>query len=75
MTKVLLLLVTLLLAPALYAAGNQEVSVLGKRCVGAECTQAAPAPNKNILNYLGSTPVQLILAGVLLIAVRILAKK
>ena len=65
------------LSPALGLADPMQLARVDSRCIGAECVQASSAPikSKTSMADFSPTPAQLLLAGIALIAVRILAKK
>jgi hypothetical protein len=75
--KLLFITSFLLLSPALGTAADSQLVNVDSNCVGTACAQASPAATqtKKSLADFSPTPVQLLLAGIALIAVRTMAKK
>jgi len=67
----------LVLSPEFGLTADAQLAAVDSRCVGNSCAQAAPAANQsqNATDDFSPTPVQLLLAGMALIAVRIAVKK
>lgn len=75
--KILFITSIIFLSPSLGVTADSQLVDFDSRCVGTACAQASPAANqtKNSLADFSPTPVQLLLAGIALIAVRMTVKK
>jgi hypothetical protein len=75
--KLLFITSFIFLSPVLGIAAESQLVPVDSSCVGTACAEASPAANqtKNALADFSPTPVQLLLAGIALIAVRTMAKK
>ena len=72
--KIVFISLMLFLSPGFGFTEDVQLARVESRCVDAACVQAA-IQSKSVLADFSPTPVQLLLSGIALIAVRLLAKK
>jgi len=75
--KIIFITSILFFSPVLGLSSDAQIAKADSRCVGAGCVNADSAvkPSTGLLADFATTPVQLLLAGIVLIAIRIAAKK
>ena len=72
--KILFITLMLFLSPGSGFTEDVQLARVDSRCIDAACVQPANQ-TKSVLADFSPTPVQLLLSGIALIAVRLLARK